>query len=93
MPSLSSWARSLYKLSLGTLAAMETASYRLCHSTSEVSFSPPQEFLKEGTLMRVRGKSRHPRHLFLVSTGDKAGPIVSFLEPAFGDKQRSQDSL
>lgn len=43
--------------------------------------------------MRVRGKSRHPRHLFLVSTGDKAGPVVGFLGPVFGDKQRSQDNL
>lgn len=39
--------------------------------------------------MRVRGKSRHPRHLFLVSTGDKASPAIAFLGPAFGD----QDSL
>ncbi|XP_060239741.1 FYVE, RhoGEF and PH domain-containing protein 5 isoform X2 [Meriones unguiculatus] len=28
---------------------------------------PGREFLKEGTLMRVRGKSRHPRHLFLMN--------------------------
>ncbi|XP_076962358.1 FYVE, RhoGEF and PH domain-containing protein 5 isoform X2 [Callospermophilus lateralis] len=28
---------------------------------------PGREFLKEGTLAKVRGKSRHPRHLFLVS--------------------------
>lgn len=39
--------------------------------------------------MRVRGKSRHPRHLFLVSTGDRASPAIAFLGPAFGD----QDSL
>ncbi|XP_045146067.1 FYVE, RhoGEF and PH domain-containing protein 5 [Echinops telfairi] len=29
---------------------------------------PGREFLKEGTLMKVTGKSRRPRHLFLVST-------------------------
>ncbi|KAM5279658.1 FYVE, RhoGEF and PH domain-containing protein 5 [Ctenodactylus gundi] len=28
---------------------------------------PGREFLKEGTLMRVKGKNRHPRHLFLMS--------------------------
>lgn len=34
----------------------------------------PQEFLKEGTLMKVTGKNRRPRHLFLVSTWPPSRP-------------------
>lgn len=50
----------------------------------------PQEFLKEGTLMKVTGKSRRPRHLFLVSTWPPVQPqdcriLCSFLGPLFRD--------
>ncbi|KAG8516946.1 FYVE, RhoGEF and PH domain-containing protein 5 [Galemys pyrenaicus] len=38
---------------------------------------PGREFLKEGTLMKVTGRNRRPRHLFLVSPGPQAQPGLS----------------
>lgn len=38
-----------------------------------------QEFLKEGTLMKVTGKNRRPRHLFLVSTRPPVKPGLQVL--------------
>ena len=38
-----------------------------------------QEFLKEGTLMKVTGKNRRPRHLFLVSTQPLVKPGLRVL--------------
>ncbi|XP_008853156.1 FYVE, RhoGEF and PH domain-containing protein 5 isoform X2 [Nannospalax galili] len=48
---------------------------------------PGREFLKEGTLMRVRGKSRHPRHLFLMSD------MLLYTYPQKDGKYRLKSSL
>ncbi|KAL1791412.1 FYVE, and PH domain-containing 5 [Sigmodon hispidus] len=48
---------------------------------------PGREFLKEGTLMRVRGKSRHPRHLFLMND------TLLYTHPQKDGKYRLKSSL
>nr|XP_044989726.1 FYVE, RhoGEF and PH domain-containing protein 5 isoform X2 [Jaculus jaculus] len=48
---------------------------------------PGREFLKEGTLMKVRGKSRHPRHLFLMSD------VLLYTYPQKDGKYRLKSSL
>ncbi|XP_034368121.1 FYVE, RhoGEF and PH domain-containing protein 5 isoform X2 [Arvicanthis niloticus] len=48
---------------------------------------PGREFLKEGTLMRVRGKSRHPRHLFLMND------TLLYTHPQKDGKYRLRSSL
>ncbi|KFO27444.1 FYVE, RhoGEF and PH domain-containing protein 5 [Fukomys damarensis] len=48
---------------------------------------PGREFLKEGTLMKVRGKDRHPRHLFLMSD------VLLYTHPEKDGKYRLKSSL
>ncbi|XP_071461979.1 FYVE, RhoGEF and PH domain-containing protein 5 isoform X1 [Marmota flaviventris] len=48
---------------------------------------PGREFLKEGTLAKVRGKSRHPRHLFLMSD------VLLYTYPQKDGKYRLKSSL
>ncbi|XP_069871733.1 FYVE, RhoGEF and PH domain-containing protein 5-like isoform X2 [Dipodomys merriami] len=48
---------------------------------------PGREFLKEGTLMKVRGKDRHPRHLFLMSD------VLLYTSPQKDGKYRLKSSL
>nr|XP_020031184.1 FYVE, RhoGEF and PH domain-containing protein 5 isoform X3 [Castor canadensis] len=48
---------------------------------------PGREFLKEGTLMKVRGKNRHPRHLFLMSD------VLLYTYPQKDGKYRLKSSL
>ncbi|XP_051059258.1 FYVE, RhoGEF and PH domain-containing protein 5 [Phodopus roborovskii] len=48
---------------------------------------PGREFLKEGTLMRVRGKGRHPRHLFLMND------TLLYTHPQKDGKYRLKSSL
>ncbi|KAM6162701.1 FYVE, RhoGEF and PH domain-containing protein 5 [Erethizon dorsatum] len=48
---------------------------------------PGREFLKEGTLMKVRGKDRYPRHLFLMSD------VLLYTHPQKDGKYRLKRSL
>ncbi|XP_072454488.1 FYVE, RhoGEF and PH domain-containing protein 5 [Notamacropus eugenii] len=48
---------------------------------------PGREFLKEGTLMKVTGKSRHPRHLFLMSD------VLLYTFPQKDGKYRLKNTL
>ncbi|XP_048210746.1 FYVE, RhoGEF and PH domain-containing protein 5 [Perognathus longimembris pacificus] len=48
---------------------------------------PGREFLKEGTLMKVRGKDRHPRHLFLMSD------VLLYTSPQKDGKYRLKSTL
>uniref|UniRef100_A0A8C3RNF3 FYVE, RhoGEF and PH domain containing 5 n=1 Tax=Chelydra serpentina TaxID=8475 RepID=A0A8C3RNF3_CHESE len=48
---------------------------------------PGREFLKEGTLMKVSGKNRHPRHLFLMND------ILLYTYPQKDGKYRLKNTL
>ncbi|XP_058534368.1 FYVE, RhoGEF and PH domain-containing protein 5 isoform X2 [Ochotona princeps] len=48
---------------------------------------PGREFLKEGTLLKVTGKNRHPRHLFLMSD------MLLYTYPLKDGKYRLRSSL
>ncbi|XP_051838842.1 FYVE, RhoGEF and PH domain-containing protein 5 [Antechinus flavipes] len=48
---------------------------------------PGREFLKEGTLMKVTGKSRHPRHLFLMND------VLLYTFPQKDGKYRLKNTL
>ncbi|XP_076972551.1 FYVE, RhoGEF and PH domain-containing protein 5 isoform X2 [Tamandua tetradactyla] len=48
---------------------------------------PGREFLKEGTLMKVTGKNRHPRHLFLMSD------VLLYTYPQKDGKYRLKNTL
>uniref|UniRef100_A0A8C9EFW0 FYVE, RhoGEF and PH domain containing 5 n=1 Tax=Phocoena sinus TaxID=42100 RepID=A0A8C9EFW0_PHOSS len=48
---------------------------------------PGREFLKEGTLMKVTGKNRRPRHLFLMSD------VLLYTYPQKDGKYRLKDAL
>ncbi|XP_003463230.2 FYVE, RhoGEF and PH domain-containing protein 5 [Cavia porcellus] len=65
---------------------------KLVHIEHSVSgqgdlLQPGREFLKEGTLMKVRGKDRHPRHLFLMSD------VLLYTHPQKDGKYRLKRSL
>ncbi|XP_025045340.2 FYVE, RhoGEF and PH domain-containing protein 5 isoform X2 [Pelodiscus sinensis] len=48
---------------------------------------PGREFLKEGTLMKVSGKNRHPRHLFLMND------VLLYTYPQKDGKYRLKNTL
>ncbi|XP_039766110.1 FYVE, RhoGEF and PH domain-containing protein 5 isoform X2 [Ornithorhynchus anatinus] len=48
---------------------------------------PGREFLKEGTLMKVTGKNRHPRHLFLMND------VLLYTYPQKDGKYRLKNTL